>query len=135
MKNDIPRLRMFAGPNGSGKSTVKSMINPALLGVYINPDEIEKEIRERNYLDLQAYGIKTSSHSHVAVLKWENGERNVSPSLELCIRLYVLNHLHVRDKEFRNLYNHISLEKLSKPVEGNIHPLSIDIAEDLKLAL
>ena len=36
----IPRLRMFAGPNGSGKSTIKEVIEPQLLGVYINPDEI-----------------------------------------------------------------------------------------------
>ena len=31
---------MFAGPNGSGKSTIKAVIRPELLGVYINPDEI-----------------------------------------------------------------------------------------------
>ena len=42
----IPRLRMFAGPNGSGKSTLNAVINPSLLGVYVNPDEIEKQIRE-----------------------------------------------------------------------------------------
>jgi len=36
-----PRLRMFAGPNGSGKSTIKSVIRRELLGVYVNPDEIE----------------------------------------------------------------------------------------------
>ena len=42
--NDFPRLRMFAGPNGSGKSTIKSVIRSELLGVYINPDEIEKDI-------------------------------------------------------------------------------------------
>ena len=41
MKLDIPRLRVFAGPNGSGKSTIKDVINTNLLGVYINPDEIE----------------------------------------------------------------------------------------------
>ena len=32
---------MFAGPNGSGKSTLKSMLRPELIGIYINPDEIE----------------------------------------------------------------------------------------------
>lgn len=26
---------MFAGPNGSGKSTIKAVIRPELLGVYI----------------------------------------------------------------------------------------------------
>lgn len=55
-----PRLRMFAGPNGSGKSMIKSVIRPELLGVYINPDDIEKEIRGRNFLDLASYGVRTT---------------------------------------------------------------------------
>lgn len=42
MNKEIPRLRMFAGPNGSGKSTFKSIIRPELLGIYINPDDVEK---------------------------------------------------------------------------------------------
>src|SRR3989338_6092900 len=50
---------MFAGPNGSGKSTLKSMISPELLGIYVNPDEIEKEILAQKSLDLQPYGITT----------------------------------------------------------------------------
>jgi len=56
-KIKIPRLRMFAGPNGSGKSTLKSMIADDLLGIYINPDEIEKEIKQFNFLDLDRYGV------------------------------------------------------------------------------
>ncbi len=44
MNKDTPRLRMFAGPNGSGKSTLKAMLRPELIGIYINPDEIEKNI-------------------------------------------------------------------------------------------
>jgi predicted ABC-type ATPase len=56
----IPRLRMFAGPNGSGKSTIKAVIRPELLGVYINPDEIEKEIRERDFLDLKNFQVDTT---------------------------------------------------------------------------
>jgi predicted ABC-type ATPase len=46
VKQKIPRLRIFAGPNGSGKSTIKDVLSDNLLGVYINPDEIENEIRE-----------------------------------------------------------------------------------------
>ena len=61
MSDAIPRLRIFAGPNGSGKSTINAVIRPELLGVYINPDEIEKTIRERgNFLDLVSYGVRTT---------------------------------------------------------------------------
>ena len=51
---------MFAGPNGSGKSTFKSMIRPELLGVYINPDEIEKEISKNHFLEFQNYQVITT---------------------------------------------------------------------------
>jgi predicted ABC-type ATPase len=49
---------MFAGPNGSGKSTLKSVLPKALLGVYLNPDEIEQVIREQGFLDFTAYGVE-----------------------------------------------------------------------------
>lgn len=58
--NNVPRVRMFAGPNGSGKSTFKSLIRPELVGVYVNPDEIEKEIRRSDFLDLENYQVSTS---------------------------------------------------------------------------
>jgi predicted ABC-type ATPase len=57
---NTPRLRMFAGPNGSGKSTFKKMLRQELLGIYINPDDIEKEIRDRGFLDLDSYQVTTS---------------------------------------------------------------------------
>ena len=60
MNNITPRLRMFAGPNGSGKSTFKAIIRPELLGIYINPDEIEKEINERDFLDFRNYQLKVT---------------------------------------------------------------------------
>jgi predicted ABC-type ATPase len=49
-----PRMRMFAGPNGSGKSTLKSVIEPYLLGFYINPDEIEKELHDKGFYNLNS---------------------------------------------------------------------------------
>jgi predicted kinase len=52
-----PRLRMFAGPNGSGKSTIKSKIGEDLLGVFINADEIEAEIKHTGFLDFGNFGI------------------------------------------------------------------------------
>ena len=60
MNQDTLRLRMFAGPNGSGKSTFKSIIRPELLGIFINPDEIEKQIRDYDFLDLEGYGVQST---------------------------------------------------------------------------
>jgi predicted ABC-type ATPase len=57
----VPRLRMFAGPNGSGKSTIKSVIRPELLGIYINPDDIENEFRLQGLLDLEAFGVSATT--------------------------------------------------------------------------
>ena len=78
MNDGIPRLRMFAGPNGSGKSTFKSMLRPELIGIYINPDEIEKEIFEHNFLDLRNYQVTTTAKeiidffTHSSLLKAVN---------------------------------------------------------------
>jgi len=58
VSEDVPRLRMFAGPNGSGKSTLKAVLRPELLGIYVNPDDIEREIRGTGgRLDLRPFGV------------------------------------------------------------------------------
>ncbi len=57
--NQTPRLRMFAGPNGSGKSTIKSVIRKELLGLFINADEIQAEIKQYDFLDLGKFEIQT----------------------------------------------------------------------------
>lgn len=91
----------------------------------------------RSYLEMTTTEFgKTFGVTHVAVLKWESGENKVSPALELCIRLYILDHLHAKDAEFRALYRDLSLEQLSKSKKGKIYPLSVDATtEDLKIAL
>lgn len=69
----------------------------------------------RTYLEMTTTEFGTAfGVSHVAVLKWEGEQNRISPALELCIRLYVLNHLRAKDKEFRALYNDITLQQLSK---------------------
>jgi len=57
---------MFAGPNGSGKSTLKSYLPLPLLGVYLNPDEMEAEIRQQQFLDFSAYGVTTTAAAVLA---------------------------------------------------------------------
>ena len=51
---------MFAGPNGSGKSVLKSYLPEPLLGVYLNPDEIEAGIKKSGYADIHYFGIQTT---------------------------------------------------------------------------
>ncbi|MEZ0387244.1 MAG: zeta toxin family protein [Verrucomicrobium sp.] len=51
---------MFAGPNGSGKSTIKGVVPENLLGVYINPDEMQKQMESCGFLDLLAYKVAAS---------------------------------------------------------------------------
>lgn len=58
--DNTPRMRMFAGPNGSGKSTIKSVIRQELLAAYINPDEIEAEVRSFDFFDFNAFDIQTN---------------------------------------------------------------------------
>ncbi len=59
-----PRIRMFAGPNGSGKSKLKSSISTILgkeiIGIYVNPDEIEGEARASGFVDLKNFSIETT---------------------------------------------------------------------------
>ena len=60
-RKSVPRMRMFAGPNGSGKSTIKAVLPPEWLGVYINADDIEQSIRRDGFLDVASFGIDTST--------------------------------------------------------------------------
>lgn len=70
MRGDVPRLRMFAGPNGSGKSTIYGLVPPELRGVYVNPDDIERDVRARgDVLDLGAYGVRTTRDEVLAFFR------------------------------------------------------------------
>jgi predicted ABC-type ATPase len=68
-----PRLRMFAGPNGSGKSTLNEVLAPELLGVYLNPDQIEAAIRARGFLDVRAYEVAVDDKAHVWLAEITDG--------------------------------------------------------------
>lgn len=58
-----PRLRLIAGPNGSGKTTLTNNIRQKLgdkFGIYLNADEIEKELRTTSTINLNDYGLSVS---------------------------------------------------------------------------
>lgn len=88
MKQIIPRLRMFAGPNGSGKSTIKSVISQQLLGISIDPDLIESEMRETGTLNFQPFEIHPTSDEILdffsrSVLLDQSGFRDQVQSLSI----------------------------------------------------
>ena len=47
----MKRLYLLAGANGSGKSTISKVLLPAEHLVYVNPDDIAKELRPDNPAD------------------------------------------------------------------------------------
>lgn len=65
----VKRLRLFAGPNGSGKSTLFETIKDKFhVGHFINSDLIEKEIRDKGFIDLSRYGIRAETSDFDAFL-------------------------------------------------------------------
>jgi hypothetical protein len=71
---------MFAGPNGSGKSTLKAILPKELLGVYLNPDEIEQQIRNRGFLDFTAFGLTSPAEETLQFFR--NSSFLISAGLE-----------------------------------------------------
>lgn len=65
------KLRLFCGPNGSGKSSLYEEFKKHNYssGVYINSDEIEKEILKTGFLDLDTFNLKVSQNDFNDFLK------------------------------------------------------------------
>lgn len=90
----------------------------------------------RKFLELSTTDFgKLVGVSHPAVLKWEKEQVHINPTTEIYIRLYVLKHLQAKDKEFRSLYEQISIETLIKHKNDKQVPLSIKLGSDSLLAI
>lgn len=72
--------------------------------------------------------------SHPAVLKWEKDQTPLHPTTEIYIRLHVLKVLQAKDKEFKDLYEQISVENLIKHKNDKQIPLEIHFQDDFPLA-
>lgn len=55
MSNRTPRIRMFAGPNGSGKSTMIHGLDQRLSKLFLNADNLERELKTNPILDLEEF--------------------------------------------------------------------------------
>jgi predicted ABC-type ATPase len=72
MPRKVDRLRIIAGPNGSGKSTIIDKLRQSFdCGIYLNTDEIEKVLRDKNFLNLSDYLLETSQEQFKEFLQKE----------------------------------------------------------------
>lgn len=69
---------------------------------------------------------KLFSVSHAAVVKWEKEKSKMNPNTEVSLRLYILDHLKVSDKEFRRRYLELSQRDLAN-ANSEKTPLDIDL--------
>jgi len=72
--------------------------------------------------------------THAAVLKWENEKCRITPSTELCIRLFILDRLHANDREFRILFHEVSVQQLAEYTKDNHIPIEINASKKLLAA-
>lgn len=53
------RVRIYAGPNGSGKSSLYKVISKEYIsGLFVNADEIEKQLKTIGFIDLTEFNLK-----------------------------------------------------------------------------
>ena len=65
---ETKRVRMFAGPNGSGKSTLKSVIPAKFLGIFLNADDLERQLKQTQKIDLSAIHPDLKANELIAYL-------------------------------------------------------------------
>lgn len=99
-----PRLRMFAGPNGSGKSTLKEVIRSEMLGIYINPDEIEREIRQNGFLDISQYGIGSSASELTSFFQYSSLLRIANLLEEVALITYSDSNIYFTKVQINSYY-------------------------------
>ncbi len=57
-----PRIRMFAGPNGSGKSTMINGLDSHLSKLFLNADNLERDLKATPILDLSQFDIRINAN-------------------------------------------------------------------------
>jgi len=89
-------------------------------------------IRKYMYLSMVEFS-KVFGVSHVSVSKWENSRNGISPALDVCIRLWMMEKIEAKDVEFRKLYRDLDLSKLVK--SKKVVPLVINIEDSTHLKI
>ncbi len=86
----------------------------------------------RKYLGLTTTEFgKLLGVTHVAVVKWESGKTHPSIPADIYVRLYVIDQLNVKDKEFRTLFEETTPTTLKKAKKKKVAPLKINVEEEM----
>lgn len=72
MSGTTPRIRMFAGPNGSGKSTMISGLDSRLSKLFLNADNLERDLKANPVLDLNSFDKRIDASKLVQYLTQSN---------------------------------------------------------------
>jgi len=96
-------------------------------------------IRKHFRRTLEAFGQEFGV-SHVAVMDWEKEKNNpvkINPATEKCVRLFIIDELHVGDHKFRESYHQVEIKKLAQLQKSkrklHYEPLTFD-AEQAMIA-
>lgn len=86
-----------------------------------------RELRSiRHYLHLSTHKFAEElGVTHVAILHWEGEERKMNPDTEINLRLFLMNHLEITDREFRQTYSEFNRKKIASRSASKT-PLEID---------
>ena len=76
---------MFAGPNGSGKSRLNNYVNKKWLGVYVNADELEKQLRKEG-VRLSDFKVDLDDETVIEAFNIKCGERGIELPAIACDR-------------------------------------------------
>lgn len=72
---------MFAGPNGSGKSSLKAVIKPEHLGIYLNADEMAVQLASAEGFSLQRLPFTLNDTELASELKQTGNLRGADPAM------------------------------------------------------
>lgn len=95
-------------------------------------------LRKYFELNMETFG-KLFGVTHAAVSKWENkGDQplNTDINTERCLRLFIMDHLDVKDEDFRRIYKEVADQDITEPKKLDIeHPFHIDAEKEELMAI
>lgn len=123
------RLRVFAGPNGSGKSTIINIVREHAidLGIYVNADDIKKEIQENDFLNLEPFCLKVQDSDLKDELNRSSFFVNENQKSELSEILSIQdNKLYCLNKEHLDLIATFVADFIRNKLLGNCKKISFE---------